>query len=146
MFTYFFDHFEIVLLNLSWFYIISLVISFSIVFLTAWIYFGSPSDKTAEVQNLNSMLEKDIYDEHNHDESMDTEDDSLLEYGLQARFKLARQRLVEQNLTSKQLNKEKELESRTLATALELLKQNSSGSEVFTMDDLKEQMKLYKIQ
>ncbi|XP_043289214.1 uncharacterized protein [Venturia canescens] len=117
----FLDHVAIIFADLTWFNVFSTLICFSAVIATIW------------AGRINREENKEPEDEEN-----------FLKFGYQARFKLAKQKLIEKDLTPQQRNKEKESESETLNAVLKLIQERNDIFSSPTMDDLKEQLSLYR--
>ncbi|XP_015593795.1 uncharacterized protein LOC107267070 [Cephus cinctus] len=127
MFYNWLDHANVFYANLTWFHIFSTFVSFFVVIATVWICHNIQEKETIRQKN-------------------DKDSPIAKIYGLQAQYKQARLKLAEQKLTPQQRSKEKEMESQTLTAVLQLLQERSDMFQVQTLDELKEQLSLYRSQ
>ncbi|XP_011303088.1 uncharacterized protein [Fopius arisanus] len=74
----------------------------------------------------------------------DAEIEEVKEFGIQARYKLAKQKVVQQQLTPEQQLEEKRSESESLAEIYKLLRNRRDVFPDATMEDIRDQLSLYK--
>ncbi|XP_015109830.1 uncharacterized protein LOC107036400 [Diachasma alloeum] len=72
------------------------------------------------------------------------ENDEAKDFGLQARYKLAKQKVIEEQLTPEQQLEEERSESESLAAIYKLLQDRRDMFPNATMDDIRSQLSLYK--
>lgn len=124
-YDYWMDNFGIFYANLTWFHIISMILSWLALLVSSW----SSLRLKKKQRNIPAAEET----------TKELTDDSL-----QTQYKLARQKLVEQELTPEQRYKEKEAEAQQLAVILKLLQEKSDTFQVASMDELEDQLRLYR--
>ncbi|XP_052891943.1 uncharacterized protein LOC128299860 [Anopheles moucheti] len=154
--------------NLSPFYIFSMVISLSVVLLTAYLGFSGCTatlnhDERNEQQQSNSSHGKtahnesstqntnDLSDDSGEDHSNDSEQEQQRENEINrqlhieslGQLKSAKLKSIEKSLTNEQRQAEKEIERAQLAAIFELLKKQADCSNL-NEEDLKEQLSLYR--
>ncbi|XP_033212384.1 uncharacterized protein LOC117169980 [Belonocnema kinseyi] len=74
------------------------------------------------------------------------ENDEIIRPGLQARFKQAQHKILEENFSSEDRDQEKERELQALAGVMKLLQDRKDLFPESSMDDLKQQLNLYRTQ
>ncbi|XP_046739263.1 uncharacterized protein LOC124407294 isoform X2 [Diprion similis] len=113
--------------NLTWFYTFSMIISCLAVGINFWGRFFF--DKKQAVKNS--------------DYDVKTGSEAEL-CSLQTQYKLAKQKLAEKHLTPEQRSIEKEAEAQQLAAILKLLQEQSDTFQVSSMEQLEDQLRLYR--
>lgn len=128
------DNFVVYYDNLSMYYVVSVVMSFVALYLAWW--YSSYTQGT------------DVTSEHALSSENNPYDDGVSKSGLLKKIKLARQEAIEQELaaglTDQQLQQERETEQAQLAAIFKLLQQQEEKFQVSSMEELQEQLKLYR--
>ncbi|XP_015524472.1 uncharacterized protein LOC124301663 isoform X1 [Neodiprion virginianus] len=114
--------------NLTWFYTFSMIISCLAVGINFW------------GRSFFDIKQKAV-ENSEHDAKMGSEAERC---SLQTQYKLAKQKLAEKHLTPEQRSIEKEAEAQQLAAILKLLQEQSDTFQVSSMEQLEDQLRLYR--
>ncbi|XP_049959359.1 uncharacterized protein LOC126475495 [Schistocerca serialis cubense] len=134
MLSLWFDNFVVYYDNLSMYYVVSVIMSFMALFLAWWYsYYSNGTELTSD----QALMSENIQCEG-----------AVSKSGLLKKIKLARQEAIEQELaaglTDQQLQQEKETEQAQLAAIFKLLQEQEEKFQVSSMEELQEQLKLYR--
>ncbi|KAJ9582288.1 hypothetical protein L9F63_003417 [Diploptera punctata] len=119
--------------NLSTYYVFTILLSFLAVFLTWWFQ-----------ETQSKHLQHDMNETEKDDHSPETiENESIVTHYKKFRQKAIAEQLSA-GLTPEQLEEEKEMEKKQLEAILQLLKEQEDKFHVNSMEELEDQLRLYR--